>query len=50
VLGGEVPAFIDARCEGIGKADVVFVFGTRAVRPAHLAADLFHRGHARWSS
>ena len=32
-------SLIDAEAEGIGNADVIFVFGTLHPIPAHVAAD-----------
>lgn len=39
-------AITDARAPGIGPADLIFVFGTRLVRPAELAAHRYLEGLA----
>jgi uncharacterized SAM-binding protein YcdF (DUF218 family) len=40
---GAVQVGIDARAEGLGEADLIFVFGTRLAEPAGIAAVLFER-------
>jgi len=37
---------MDARADGIGPADLIFVFGTRLAAPAELAAEQFLSGRA----
>ncbi len=41
-----VPELIDARCDGLGRADLIFVFGTREHEPARLAGDAYQAGLA----
>lgn len=43
---GDFPETLDARCDALGRADAIIVFGTRLPDPAHRAADLFQRGLA----
>ena len=38
---------IEARAEGIGNADVIFVFGTLHPTPAHVAADHYRNGYSQ---
>ena len=40
-------SLIDAEAEGIGNADVIFVFGTLHPIPAHVAADHYRGGYSQ---
>src|SRR5688572_23479256 len=42
----EITRYLDATTPLPERADLIFIFGTRLVEPADLAADLYHQGCA----